>query len=82
MHTLRRLWAGKVDAAVGMLERYRRHARDEAALDGLIAYLHARGQALALGLGSSYLGLEGYSRAYDETLYTINRMLQAVGREA
>ena len=41
---LRRLWAGKVDAAVSVLERYRRQAKDEAALDGLIAYLQARAE--------------------------------------
>ncbi len=40
----RRLWAGKVDAAVSVLEGYRRHAKDEAALDRLIGYLHARAE--------------------------------------
>ena len=40
----RRLWAGKVDAAVAVLEGYRRHAKDEAALDRLISYLHARAE--------------------------------------
>ena len=39
---VRRLWAGQVEAAVSVLERYRRHTKDEAALDGLISYLRAR----------------------------------------
>jgi hypothetical protein len=43
---VRRLWAGQVTAAVGVLERYRRYAKDEAALDGLIAYLQARAEWL------------------------------------
>ena len=33
-----------MEAAVNMLEGYRRQAKDEAALDGLIAYLHARAE--------------------------------------
>ncbi len=41
---VRRLWAGKVEAAVNVLERYRRQAKDEAALDGLIAYLQTRAE--------------------------------------
>ncbi len=41
---VRRLWAGKVDAAVSLLEGYRRQAKDEAALDRLIGYLHARAE--------------------------------------
>ena len=42
----RRLWAGTVDAAVNVLEGYRRHAKDEAALDRLIGFLHARAEWL------------------------------------
>ncbi len=41
---MRRLWAGQVAAAVSLLERYRRHAKDEGALDGLIGYLQARAE--------------------------------------
>ncbi len=41
---VRRLWAGKVDGAVSLLEGYRRHAKDAAALDRLISYLHARAE--------------------------------------
>ena len=43
---VRRLWAGKVAAAVSLLEGYRRHAKDEAALDGLVADLQARAEWL------------------------------------
>jgi hypothetical protein len=38
----RRLWRGDVTAAIGVLEVYRRQARNSEALDTLIAYLQAR----------------------------------------
>ena len=38
----RRLWRGNVVAAIGVLDAYRAQARNEQALDTLIAYLQAR----------------------------------------
>ena len=38
----RRLWRGKVAAAMAFLEAYRPQAKNEALLEVLIAYLHAR----------------------------------------
>jgi hypothetical protein len=43
-HPCQRLWAGQVEAAVSVLERYRRQAKDEAALDRRIACLQARAE--------------------------------------
>jgi len=38
----RRLWSGKVAAALALLQAYRQQARNEAALDSFIAYLEVR----------------------------------------